>query len=218
VTHLLAEIGSSEILAAVLFGVVAATATVFLLLTVPARVGPLHVLGCVVVVGLLGVGLWAAFEASPPPATSSASIAAGGEQFPPVGPSPSGPPSQPPPSPSPTASASGPACKPTGSSAITVTAPVGASVKGFGQTCLAVPAAKDFSVTFKNEDTGVQHTWALFKDSSATDRLGGAPNAAAFITGPAQTTYQLTPLPPGTYFFHCDVHPTVMTGTFVVGG
>jgi plastocyanin len=219
-TTALAEIGSSPILAAVIFGVLASVATVFVLLTVPKRIGPLHMLGSVVVVGLLGLGLWAAFSANPPAATTTTAVPAGGEQFPPVGPQGPNPSGQPAPSPAPSPSGSPTSlpCRATGSTRVTVTAPVGASVNGFAQNCLAVPAGKDFSVTFKNDDTGVQHTWALFKDPSATDRLGGAQSAAAFITGPAQKTYQLKALPAGTYFFHCDLHPTVMKGAFVVAG
>ena len=38
------------------------------------------------------------------------------------------------------------------------------------------------------------------------------------ITGPAVATYDVKALPAGTYFFHCDVHPTQMFGTLVVGG
>lgn len=39
----------------------------------------------------------------------------------------------------------------------------------------------------------------------------------AIMTGPATTTYTFTaPSTPGTYFFRCDVHPTVMTGQFIV--
>jgi plastocyanin len=37
------------------------------------------------------------------------------------------------------------------------------------------------------------------------------------VTGPTTTTYTFTaPSTPGSYFFRCDVHPTQMTGTFVV--
>jgi plastocyanin len=223
VTHVFAEIGSSWILAAVMFGVVAAVGIVFVLLALPSRIGPLHVLGSVVVVGLLGLGLWAAFEANPPASTTSASIAAGGEQFPPVGPGPqsgpSGQPSgQPSPPGSPGPSPGAPACQPSGSTNITVTAPVGAAVNGFAEKCLAVPAGKDFTVTFKNDDTGVAHTWAVFKDSTAAARLGGATSPTDSTTGPAEKTYQLKALQPGTYFYRCDIHPTVMTGTFVVAG
>jgi plastocyanin len=33
------------------------------------------------------------------------------------------------------------------------------------------------------------------------------------ITGPDKKTYPVPPLPEGEYFFHCEVHPTTMTGT-----
>ena len=47
-----------------------------------------------------------------------------------------------------------------------------------------------------------------------TVKIGGT--TVVLVTGVAAKTYQVTPLPGGTYFFHCDVHPTVMFGTFVV--
>jgi plastocyanin len=106
-------------------------------------------------------------------------------------------------------------CQPESGTDLTITAPVGASGSGFDKTCFGVAAGKDFSVTFKNDDTGVPHNWELFTDSSATNRLGGAPDAATFITGPDQTTYQVNALDAGTYYFHCDIHPT-MNGQFVV--
>jgi plastocyanin len=213
----LAEIGSDRIVAAVIIGVPVAVALVFLLWTVPDRVGPIPVLGSVVVAGLLGLGLWGAFASSPAPSTNTIPAAAGGPQFAPVGPSPAS--QAPQPSSSPQAGPSaGATCQPSGSTRLTVSALVGASVKGFAETCLAVPAGKDFTVTFKNEDTGVLHTWALFTDPRAAQRLGGAASASEAITGPDQKTYQLKALQPGTYFYRCDVHPTVMTGTFVVAG
>jgi plastocyanin len=213
VTQLLAEIGSDRVLVAVIVGIPVALAAVFLLLSVPKSIGPAHVFGTLVVIGAVVVGMWAAFASEPPSQTNSLPIPAGGTQFPnftPSAPPPSGSPS---PAPSPSASAT---CAPSGTTNLTVTAPVGASVNGFVPTCLAVKSGTDFSVTFKNDDTGVTHTWALFTNSSATDRIGGAPSASAFITGPAETTYQIKALQPGTYFFRCDIHPTVMTGTFVV--
>jgi len=118
----------------------------------------------------------------------------------------------------PSASASGTAapCQPESGTSLTITAPVGASGSGFDKKCFGVAAAKVFSVSFKNDDTGVPHNWALFTDDSAATRLGGAPDAGTFITGPDQATYQVKALDPGVYFFHCDIHPTTMNGQFVV--
>jgi plastocyanin len=36
------------------------------------------------------------------------------------------------------------------------------------------------------------------------------------VTGPATKDYTFPAPPPGSYFFHCDVHPTQMHGTLVV--
>ena len=60
------------------------------------------------------------------------------------------------------------------------------------------------------------HNVEIFTDSSATTRLGGATGPGDTVTGPGSTTYKVNALPAGTYFFRCDIHPTQMTGTFVV--
>ena len=52
--------------------------------------------------------------------------------------------------------------------------------------------------------------------SSAKKLLGGAPSATDIVAPGASTSYQIDGLPAGTYFFRCDVHPTTMTGQFVV--
>jgi hypothetical protein len=36
------------------------------------------------------------------------------------------------------------------------------------------------------------------------------------FSGPDVVTYEVPALDAGTYFFRCDVHPTTMTGTFLV--
>jgi plastocyanin len=36
------------------------------------------------------------------------------------------------------------------------------------------------------------------------------------ITGPAKTIYAVKPLAEGSYFFHCEIHPTTMTGTLKI--
>lgn len=121
--------------------------------------------------------------------------------------------------PTPGPSTTGPACAPSGSStAIAVAAPTGASASGFDKKCLAVAAGKAFTVTFSNDDTGVPHNWALFSDAAATQRVGGAPSPGDIVAAGSKQTYNLKALQAGTYYFHCDIHPTTMNGTFVVAG
>ena len=58
----------------------------------------------------------------------------------------------------------------------------------------------------------------MYTDESATTRLAGATGASDVITGVAKTTYSISGLKPGTYFFRCDIHPAQMVGTFKVTG
>jgi plastocyanin len=77
----------------------------------------------------------------------------------------------------------------------------------FEPTSLSVPAGVPFEIAFDNRD-GVQHNVAIFDNPEFS---GTALFDGDLITGPAQTTYEVDPLAPGTYFFLCVVHPT-MTG------
>ena len=54
--------------------------------------------------------------------------------------------------------------------------------------------------------------FSIYTDSSASQALF----TGALVTGPKTATYKVDALEPGTYFFRCDVHPTTMTGTFIV--
>jgi plastocyanin len=112
-----------------------------------------------------------------------------------------------PPPPSPT----GPPCAPEGAVVM-----VTAQNTAFDTDCLAAPADTAFSLVLDNQDAGIPHNVAIFEDSSLSSRLGGATDAGDFITGPDQTTYEVSALAPGTYYFHCDLHPPQMNGTFVV--
>jgi plastocyanin len=81
----------------------------------------------------------------------------------------------------------------------------------FDTTCLAAPANRPFTIAFHNEDGGTTHNFSIYTNSSATDALF----QGKLLMGVATETYDVKPLPPGRYYFRCDVHPQ-MNGTFIV--
>ncbi|HEX6230368.1 MAG TPA: cupredoxin domain-containing protein [Actinomycetota bacterium] len=107
-------------------------------------------------------------------------------------------------------------CEPDGT-ALSVVAPVGASATGFDTECLAVPAGEPFTIAFDNQDAGIQHNVAIFSADPLEDPAAETFFQGEIITGVAQVTYEVDALEAGTWFFRCDIHPTTMTGTFVVG-
>lgn len=113
-------------------------------------------------------------------------------------------------SPQPTATGTALPCEPDGTS-LQITA----QGIAFDKDCLAAPAGEAFTLEFTNNDAGVPHNVEIYTDSSASTRLGGATGPSDIITGPATVTYNVDPLDAGIYYFHCDIHPTSMFGTFV---
>lgn len=82
----------------------------------------------------------------------------------------------------------------------------------FDQAEIRVPAGSPVELTFENRDTGVPHNFALYRDSSAKEKFF----AGEIVNGPKTVTYTFTaPGERGRFFFRCDVHPTMMTGTFI---
>jgi hypothetical protein len=83
----------------------------------------------------------------------------------------------------------------------------------FDTDCLAAPAGEPFTIEFDNQDAGVPHNVAIFTDESAAEVIFQEPP----FPGPETVTYEPEPIEEeGNFFFRCDVHPTTMTGTFVV--
>jgi plastocyanin len=84
----------------------------------------------------------------------------------------------------------------------------------FNLSTITVPAGAKVTINFDNKDSGIPHNFSLYKDSTATPP---ALFQGQIIRGPATATYTFTaPTTPGNYFFRCDIHPTIMTGTFIV--
>jgi plastocyanin len=78
---------------------------------------------------------------------------------------------------------------------------------------LSAPAGAAVSLIFDNDDDGLLHNWSLYESEDATEAIFEGER----ITGVEQITYEFdAPEEPGTYHFHCDVHPTQMTGEFIV--
>lgn len=68
-------------------------------------------------------------------------------------------------------------------------------------------------IDFHNQDAGIPHNIAIFKGSNAR---GDVVFRGEVFAGVRTVSYQVPALQPGEYFFHCDVHPTTMTGTIQV--
>ena len=82
----------------------------------------------------------------------------------------------------------------------------------FDAQCLAAPAGKSFEIVFDNMDAGIPHNVAIYTDESAGTPLF----VGEVFNGPEVVTYEVPALDAGSNWFRCDVHPTTMTGTFVV--
>ena len=110
-----------------------------------------------------------------------------------------------------TVNVSAPSPTPTGAP---VTINLTAQSISFSPSTITVPAGASVTINFNNEDAGVLHNFSLYANSSAPPP---ALYQGQFITGPATAVYKFTaPSKPGTYLFRCDIHPTTMTGSFIV--
>ncbi len=83
----------------------------------------------------------------------------------------------------------------------------------FNMSTITVPAGSSVTINFVNNDS-VSHNFSLFTNSSASPP---ALFQGQVINGGQSIVYKFTaPGQPGTYFFRCDLHPTIMTGSFIV--
>jgi plastocyanin len=76
---------------------------------------------------------------------------------------------------------------------------------------LAVSAGAAFQIEFDNQDEGVPHNVAVYRDESAEESLF----VGDLVDGPTTVTYDVPALDVGEYYFRCDVHPA-MSGTLEV--
>jgi plastocyanin/uncharacterized membrane protein YozB (DUF420 family) len=94
-----------------------------------------------------------------------------------------------------------------------VTVDLVAEDNAFDKSTITVPAGARVTVNFNNRDSGVPHNFAVYETEDAQKVIF----VGQIVTGLAKTEYAFdAPAVPGTYFFRCDVHPTLMTGQLIV--
>jgi plastocyanin len=83
----------------------------------------------------------------------------------------------------------------------------------FDKSSVSAGADAPVTVILDNRDPGVLHNVAFYTNRSAMQKIFGS----ELVAGPAtQTSNFIAPPTPGSYFFHCDVHPDTMSGAFLV--
>jgi plastocyanin/predicted small secreted protein len=90
----------------------------------------------------------------------------------------------------------------------------------FNTSTISVPAGAQVVIRFQNQEAsgssqvaGIPHNFAVYPSPNSSVSIF----SGAIITGGENITYTFAaPASPGTYYFRCDVHPTVMKGQFIV--
>jgi len=100
-------------------------------------------------------------------------------------------------------------CPPRGSSLSIVAKNI-----SWNTNCLAIPAGPPATIAVTNNDSGIDHNFAIYDSFSQNRKFFQTGRFA----GVATRTDPLPPLPPGRYYFQCDVHGPSMSGVFIVGG
>ena len=77
--------------------------------------------------------------------------------------------------------------------------------------CLAAPANQAVTIRYESKDS-VTHNLAILESHTSPEPLF----RGDLFQAPKTTTSSVPALRPGTYAFHCEVHPSQMQGTFVV--
>jgi len=99
-------------------------------------------------------------------------------------------------------------CKPSGAAPAIVAKDI-----SWNTNCLALPSGPPPAITVNNQDAGIDHNFAIYDSFSQTKEFFQTGRFA----GVATKSFQLPPLPPGRYYFQCDVHGPSMSGVFIVG-
>jgi plastocyanin len=83
----------------------------------------------------------------------------------------------------------------------------------FSSSTMQLTAGQASTISFDNQDPGTQHNIGIYQDAAYTNEVF----KGVIVVGPSTFTYQVPALAAGTYYFKCDIHPT-MKGTVTVSG
>jgi plastocyanin len=86
-----------------------------------------------------------------------------------------------------------------------------ASNTTFDTNCLVGTANQPLTLSYENKDSA-NHGIVFLESHTSTDPFF----RVDVFSGPRTQTVTIPAQRPGTYAFHCQVHPTAMSGTFVV--
>jgi cytochrome c oxidase subunit 2 len=92
---------------------------------------------------------------------------------------------------------------------LALTASAGAAKNGFDEKTLQANSTDNITINFANNDPGTVHNIAIKNGDTVV-------GATDFKPGPSSEVLTVAPLPPGTYTFLCQAHPTTMIGTLTV--
>ena len=113
---------------------------------------------------------------------------------------------------SPAASGSPAASSPTAGVKLTITAK---DLK-FDKAKMEAPANTSITVELTNNDAGVLHNIAFYRNSAMTQQLAGSAGIGPLFAGVDTQSFSFKTPAKGNYFFRCDVHPDTMKGAFEV--
>jgi plastocyanin len=82
----------------------------------------------------------------------------------------------------------------------------------FNQTQLLFKANEKITVTLDNQDAAIPHDFGLYANKERTQDKEIFDPGTKQVTGPGTIDYTIPALKAGTYYFQCNIHPS-MNGT-----
>jgi cytochrome c oxidase subunit II len=89
---------------------------------------------------------------------------------------------------------------------------ISAKNTSWSTNCISVAPNQPIALTVANNDAGIDHNFAVYD----SPKLGRKFFQTGRFPGDSTKSFQIAALPPGKYYFQCDVHGPAMSGVFIV--